>query len=234
MVTSDAPGPRPVFVARLFDGRSGLAHPVRFTIVGDVLFERKTDGSVGQHAVGAIKVAEPLSHAPRLLALGDGSVIEVHESPALDAALVRAGFRDSRVVGWQRAWPASLVALILLAAASAWLYLAGLPMAADWAANHLPPSLEQRLGDKALAVLDRRRAVAERVASATARRSARQVRRFRASSGSDGSASDRISIACLRVGGQCLRVAGRDDRLPRRHGAHGGRRRRDAARRAGP
>jgi predicted Zn-dependent protease len=156
MVTNDAPALPPSFAARRFDGRSALPREVRFTIEGgDLVFEAQPGGPIDHHAVADVAVAEPLSHAPRLLRLADGGLLQVEESPALAAALARAGVRQSPVVRWQRAWPASLIALVLLVAASAWLYFVGLPRGADWAARHISPSLEAHMGDQTLAALDR-------------------------------------------------------------------------------
>lgn len=157
MVTDTAPAPPPSFAARRFDGRSAQPRDVRLTIASDELVYEATDGGAPvRHAVAGIVVAEPLSRAPRLLRLGDGSVLQVDESASLAAALARAGVSESPVVRWQRAWPASLVALVLLVAAAAWLYVDGLPRVADWVARSLPPSLEARLGERALSALDHR------------------------------------------------------------------------------
>ena len=155
MVIDDAPALPPSFVARRFDGRNAVPRDVRFTIErGDLVFEARA-GATEHHAIATVAVAEPLSHAPRFLRLGDGGLLQVEESPALAAALARAGVRQSPVVRWQRAWPASLVALVLLVAASAWLYLDGLPRVADWAARNVSPSLEAHMGDQTLSALDR-------------------------------------------------------------------------------
>jgi len=158
MVSVDAPVLPPSFAGRWFDGRSARPRPVRLTIAdGVVVFEAEDGGPSVRHLVAGIAVGEPLSHAPRSLRLGDGGVLHVEESTTLAAALARAGVRESPVVRWQRAWPASLVALVLLVAVSAWIYFAGLPRLADWAARTIPSSLEARLGDKLLAGLDRTR-----------------------------------------------------------------------------
>ena len=158
MVNDLAPALPPSFDGRWFDGRSGRPRPVRLTIAdGAVVFEADEGGAPIRHRVADIAVGEPLSHAPRSLRLGDGGLLHVEESAQLAAALAGAGARESPVVRWQRAWPASLVALVLLVAASAWIYVEGLPRVADWAARNIPSSLEERLGDKVLAGLDRTR-----------------------------------------------------------------------------
>ena len=143
------------FNGRLFDGRNVQPHEVSCTIdAGDLRVQRK-DAAPERHALSDVFVAEPLSHAPRDFRLEDGIVLRIDESPALAADLAAAGGHDVAVVRWQRAWPASLVALVVLVAAAAWLYFEGLRLAADWAARQIPPSLEQRLGDRVLEALDR-------------------------------------------------------------------------------
>ena len=129
---------------------------VRLTIADDaIVFEAEEGGVPIRHQVADVSVGEPLAHAPRSLGLADGGLLQVEESAPLAAALARAGAGDSPVVRWQHAWPASLLALIVLVAASVWLYFTGLPRLADWAARNVPSSLEVRLGDKVLAGLDR-------------------------------------------------------------------------------
>jgi Zn-dependent protease with chaperone function len=57
-----------------------------------------------------------------------------------------------RLQGW---WPAVVVALAGLVAVMALAYFKGLPIVAQWAADRLPPTLEQRVGEQVLAVLDK-------------------------------------------------------------------------------
>ena len=156
MVSDLAPALPPSFDGRWFDGRIARPRPVRLTIAdGAVVFQAQEGGAPIRHLVADIVVGEPLSHAPRPLRLGDGGLLHVEESRSLATALAQTEVRESPVVRWQRAWPASPVALVLLVAGSAWIYLEGLPRVADWAARNIPPSLEARLGDKVLAGLDR-------------------------------------------------------------------------------
>lgn len=144
-----------LFAGRLFDGRSAQPHEVVCRIeAGDLLVQRDGAAPVDRHVLSKVVVAEPLSHAPRDFRLADGGVLRIDESPALAAALAAAGVRDAAVVRWQRAWPTSLVALVVLVASAAWLYFEGLPLGAEWAARQLSPSFEQRLGDRVLAALD--------------------------------------------------------------------------------
>lgn len=154
----------PSFAARWFDGRTGAPH--RATAVvheGTLLLQREgeleeSDGELEESSfrIADLRVAEPLLRAPRLIDLPDGGVLQIDESPRLAAALAANGVRSSVVVAWQRLWQAATVALVLLVAAAAWLYLVGLPRAAEWAAERVSPTIEEQLGDRTLAVLDRR------------------------------------------------------------------------------
>jgi predicted Zn-dependent protease len=155
MVSSDLASAS--FAARYFDGRHLAADVARVAFRGDQVEIARTGGTAVERCRFAdVVVAEPLSHAPRLLQLPGDAMLQIDDSPDLARALAAAGYREPAVVGLQRAWPASLVALVLLVAGSAWLYLSGLPIASDWAARHVSPSLEARMGDQVLAALDRR------------------------------------------------------------------------------
>jgi Zn-dependent protease with chaperone function len=156
MVTSDAPSLRSSFAARRFDGISALPQDGRVTINrGDIVFQA-ANGLAPQHLrLGDAFVSEPLLHAPRQFRWPDGSALHVDESEQLAGMIADAGLRTSFVVRWQRAWPASLIALVLLVAGAAWLYLEGLPRGAEWLAEHIPPTLEEHMGEQALAALDK-------------------------------------------------------------------------------
>lgn len=103
--------------------------------------------------VRKLKISEPLQHAPRILRLPDGAVIE-SEDPALERLLRKNGYREPAAVKWQRNWPASLLALVTLLAVLLAGYQWGLPWAADTIAQQLPHSLEKRIGDEAWHALD--------------------------------------------------------------------------------
>jgi len=143
------------FSGRWFDGRSAAPQPVRVSIGRhELVIDAGAERPLQAHRVAALRIAEPLEHAPRVIDLPDGGMLETEEGPALVAALRGAGHREARAVHWQGAWPASLVALVLLVAGAAWIYLVGLPRVADWAASKIPVEWEQRLGDQSLKVLD--------------------------------------------------------------------------------
>ena len=145
------------FEARWFDGIGGAPRDARVVVVDGVLHVQSADVADALTVrLAGVRIAERLLRAPRLIDLPGGGVLQIAETAALAAALEAAGVHDPVVVRWQRLWPAATVALLLLLALVVWLYVEGLPRAAEWAADHVSPSLETRLGDQALAVLDRR------------------------------------------------------------------------------
>lgn len=100
-----------------------------------------------------IDISEPLEHAPRILRLPDGAVIE-SDDPMLAPLLQESGYREPAAVRWQRNWPASLLALVTLIAALLAAYQWGLPWAADMLAQHLPASMERHIGNEAWGALE--------------------------------------------------------------------------------
>ncbi len=58
-----------------------------------------------------LRVSEPLSHAPRIVTLGDGAFCEIADNAAFSQILAASGHRDSLVVSWQSRWRGAVVAL---------------------------------------------------------------------------------------------------------------------------
>lgn len=137
-----------------FDGQSTRRQPVTVVMLKRVVAMRG-EGVKQSHRLSRLRVSERLDHAPRILYLPDGGRIHISD-PQLDKLLAANGYREPRVVRWQRNWLLSLMALAsvltLLLSAYQW----GLPWAADKAALHLPASLEQKIGDGQLALIDGR------------------------------------------------------------------------------
>lgn len=145
------------FAATRFDGRSAAAETVLVRVAGEVL-EVVSRGAIERFVLRDVGVSEAFAHAPRMLALPGGATLEVPDGERrFAAALAAAGVRDSWVVRLQRAWPAALAALVFLLALGAWIYVDGLPIAARIAASAMPSSVERRMGDSVLALLDQER-----------------------------------------------------------------------------
>jgi len=141
--------------ARYFDGRSSRARQVRLSvnnghldIVGDDI-ERRVP-------LSELRVSEPLSHAPRVVTLGDGAFCEIADNAEFSRILAATGHRDSFVVAWQSRWRGALIALIGLVAFLFAAYRWVLPAAAEYAALQVPLAWEERLGREATAFVEKR------------------------------------------------------------------------------
>lgn len=141
-----------MIAAHYYDGESSRRTRVELMIHGGVAAISGEDlrRSI---PVAKLEISEPLEHAPRLLRLPDGAVIE-SDDPTLEPLLKKNGYREPAVVKWQRNWPSSLLGLMVLIAALLGAYQWGLPWAADVAARYLPPSMERHIGDEAWSALD--------------------------------------------------------------------------------
>jgi Zn-dependent protease with chaperone function len=149
------------FAASLFDGTSPVARSVQLDVLGRELLLWSADETeprtlLGRAHVNAVRVSEPLAHAPRLLLWPDGKTVEVPTAPALTAALGEVGAPPSLVVRLQRAWPLTVAALGVLLVLLVVAYQHGIPLLARWAAFAVPAGVEQRIGAKLLQVLDER------------------------------------------------------------------------------
>jgi Zn-dependent protease with chaperone function len=138
--------------ATYFDGHTTRMRPVR------LLIHR---GIVAMHGAGFrrtvrladLVISERLGHAPRVVRLPNGGTLEISD-PELSSVLAENGYRDPWVVRWQQRWPLSLLALVFLLALLTLGYQWGLPWAADRMAQHLPMSIEQKIGDEQLRIVD--------------------------------------------------------------------------------
>jgi Zn-dependent protease with chaperone function len=138
--------------AHYYDGQSTRRHPITLIIHKRIVSMR----GMGLHRsirLSQLKISEPLEHAPRILRFPDGALIEVADKK-LDKLLAANRYRESRVVRWQRNWPLSLFALITLLGLLISGYQWGVPWAADKIAQHLPTSIERKIGDQELAIMD--------------------------------------------------------------------------------
>jgi Zn-dependent protease with chaperone function len=139
--------------ATYFDGQTTRRHPVILMMHKRVL-AIKGEGIRRSARVSQLDISERLQHAPRILRFADGGFIEAQD-PLLDKMLRKNGYRDPWVVRWQQNWLLSLFALIAVLAALVAGYQWGLPWAADRVAQHLPASLERKIGEQGLALVDK-------------------------------------------------------------------------------
>jgi Zn-dependent protease with chaperone function len=138
--------------ATYFDGHTTRPRPVRL-LIHDGVVAMSSPGFRRTVRLTDIVVSEWLEHAPRMMRLPNGGVLEVSD-PGLGAVLAENGYRDPWIVRWQQHWPLSLLALIFLLAMLTLGYQWGLPWAADRIARHLPASIEHKIGDEQLRIID--------------------------------------------------------------------------------
>lgn len=139
--------------ATYFDGQSTKRHPVTVVIHKRVVAIR----GVGIHLsmrLSQLLISEKLMHAPRILRIPQGGSIEVSD-PAFDALLAANRYEEPWVVQWQMKWHLSLLALVTLLAVLLSGYQWGLPWAAGVIAQHLPTSIEKKIGDQELQLVDK-------------------------------------------------------------------------------
>jgi predicted Zn-dependent protease len=149
---STFPGEAAMIAANYFDGRSARLHPVQLLARDGTV--AVSGGDIAKlYPAAAVTLAEPFAQAPAVLYFNDGARCEVagEARAALAAAL---GYRPSRVVRWQKRWPAALAALVLLVALIFATAVWGVPAAAERVAAALPPSVDRALGTSTLAALE--------------------------------------------------------------------------------
>jgi predicted Zn-dependent protease len=145
------------FPAFRFDGRHADAMPVMLRLDDGSLLVETVEGTLlEREGLDRAVVSEPFRHAPRVVWLPSGAVLEVPDTDRSFACqLEGAGVRPSLAVRLQQRWPAVVLALAVIAATLGLAYFKGLPAAAHWLAFKLPPRLEARMGGQVLAVLDK-------------------------------------------------------------------------------
>ncbi|MFC7517161.1 M48 family metallopeptidase [Herbaspirillum sp. GCM10030257] len=140
--------------AYFYDGNTTRRHTVQLLLHKGILAV-SGEGVRRSVRLSKVRVSERLEHAPRILHLPEGGYIESSDA-GLEKLLRRNGYREPRVVRWQRNWPLSLCALVSLLVILIAGYQWGLPWAADTLAQNLPPSMEKRIGDEQLRLIDSR------------------------------------------------------------------------------
>jgi Zn-dependent protease with chaperone function len=136
-----------------FDGQSTRRHPVTLVIHKRVVAIRGAGIHLSMR-LSQLSISEKLLHAPRIMRIPQGGSIEVADS-ALDALLAENRYVEPWVVHWQIKWHLSLLALISLLAVLLSGYQWGLPWVAGVVAQHLPRSIEKKIGDQELELVDK-------------------------------------------------------------------------------
>jgi Zn-dependent protease with chaperone function len=144
--------------AHYFDGRRACLHPAELSVDGGLLriAVHEEAGIERSVALSELRLAEPFDRAPLVLRLPDGASCEVPAGPGRQPLLDLLGYRKSQVVRWQARWPAVLLALVLLIALLALAWFKGIPAVTERVVDALPPAMEVKLGQAALAGLEAR------------------------------------------------------------------------------
>lgn len=110
-----------------FDGLTARPHAVRVARADDGALRMTGDGvdlAIDREA----RVSPRLARTPRVLRLADGAQVHFADDPRIDAWFPPPTALERRIVALERAWPAALLALVLIAAAGAAFIRYGVPM----------------------------------------------------------------------------------------------------------
>jgi Zn-dependent protease with chaperone function len=140
--------------ARYFDGHDARMHPVSLTVAGGRL-HIAAPGLARSVALDAVKPTEPFARAPLMLRLDGGGRCELPPGPASAALLDALGYRRGMVARWQSHRLRALLALPLLAALMALLYLGVLPVLTSPIAATLPLTVDLDLGRSELDAMEK-------------------------------------------------------------------------------
>ena len=107
--------------------------------------------------LNSLVIGERVGATNRLLQLPEGGSLEILDNPAFDAALENAGVRtrEAALGRLEARWRNALLALVLIVAASVWLFQFGIPALAARAVRLVPLSADAMIGGDTLRVLDR-------------------------------------------------------------------------------
>jgi len=147
-----------VFDAWWFDGQSARAHAARLHFrAGAVVLESAEGELIAQRPLTEADITLPYRHAARQLSFADGATVQVDDPDGrFAAALGEHGYRPSWATRLERFWPGVFLALMALLASLYFGYTRGIPAASTWIVDHLPDSVEQRIGAELVATFDGR------------------------------------------------------------------------------
>lgn len=139
-----------------FDGRSSARHPVQLEISIDGTIRVNGLGEAHVYRVRDTELSARIGRTPRTLRFADGSVCQVFDNDALDAALAELGGADTPhdVHRLESRWSYALAALLALVVI-VWAGIEyGIPAAARHVAAIFPPQADAVIGTQALELLD--------------------------------------------------------------------------------
>lgn len=148
-------GPVSIF-ARYYDGQRSQSQNVRLAAQAGRLQLLDEDGvELGIWQVGELDIGERLGRGPRLIRLPTGGLCEVADHLAFDRLMQQLDVRERGVAAWQTRWRMALAATALSIFAVFAAYYWALPVAAEYAARHIPASWALQSDKQAMALLDR-------------------------------------------------------------------------------
>lgn len=144
--------------ARRFDGRSSARQDVEIEVGADAILWIHGPGEAQQLPLSAVKISTRLGSIPRIITLPDSSSCEVADNDALDRALqdARSGAAAHWVDRLERRWAWALSGMVVVIALVVTTALYGIPAAARYAAEALPPEMDRALGNGSLDAVDGR------------------------------------------------------------------------------
>ena len=139
--------------AHWFDGRNAAGEAAEVTVTGARVHAR-----IGERELDLprrdVVVSAPVAGIPLRLTFPDGGVL-VLDDVAVDPRSVGARTPQGIVHGLERNPVVVVIALLAVVAVAALAYVRGIPWLADRIAQRIPIAAETKLGDAALASLDR-------------------------------------------------------------------------------
>ncbi len=137
---------RPRLETQWFDGRSPQAQAASVWLDGDELVLSTAEGE-RRYRCRAVRWPERQTHGQRQAELPDGGLLQHAQAAEWDDWWATSGGAQSRVVGWQQSWRATVWAVVgsLAFLAASWVW--GVPLLSRGLVQLIPPGLEARLGD---------------------------------------------------------------------------------------
>jgi len=146
----------PILAVQWFDGLHPVPQPASVWFDESRVCVRAGEaGTPRDYAVSKLRWPEPLRRGQRQILLPDGGVLACADASAYDSWLGHSGRRHGLIPRWQQnGWLALLTLALLVGSLFAgWRW--GVPVAADATVKLLPLSVDDQVGDRVLAELDR-------------------------------------------------------------------------------
>ncbi|HJV61998.1 MAG TPA: M48 family metallopeptidase [Albitalea sp.] len=136
-----------------FDGQRPVAQPVRLSIDGPDLVIAG-DGFTRRVPRRQVRWPERQRHGARLAYLPGHGLVSHADGPGWDAWAQAHGLRDRLVVRWMQSWRGVLWALVACVALGAAVWAWGVPWLGRAAVAAMPTSIDEVVGEQALASFD--------------------------------------------------------------------------------